>query len=40
MVAQYAVFEGKWSGLGSVILREFLHFENLLFWQFPVVAGE
>jgi len=31
MVAQQAVFDGKWSRLGSVILREFPHFEKLLF---------
>jgi hypothetical protein len=40
MVAQQAVFDGKWSRLGSVILGEFLHFAKMLFWQFPVVAGE
>jgi hypothetical protein len=31
MVAHQAVFDGKWSRLGSVILRELLHFEKLLF---------
>jgi hypothetical protein len=40
MVAKYAVFDGKWSKLVSVVLSEFLRFKKLLFWQFPIVAGE
>ena len=40
MVTKHTVFDGKWSRLGSVILREFFHFARLLFWQFPEVAGE
>jgi hypothetical protein len=40
MVAQHAMFDGKWSRLDSVILREFPYFAKLLFWQFPIAAEE